>query len=66
MSTAKFHLPNRATAAATMIHKLHHKLREPAHSIDIVLFLVVNSLLSNVKMVKAGNTVIYDDKEVKR
>ncbi len=52
MSTAVFHLPNRATAAATMIHKLHHNLREPVCSVNIVPSLVGNSLLSTVKMVK--------------
>jgi hypothetical protein len=57
VSTAVFHLPNGATAAATMIHKLHHNLREPACSVNIVPSLVGNSLLSTVKMV-------YDDKEV--
>ncbi len=56
VSSAKFHLPNRATAAATMIHKLHHNLREPARSINIVPSLVGNSLLSTVKMVEAGYT----------
>ncbi len=45
-----------------MIHKLHHNLREPA--INIVPSLVGNSLLSTVKMVEAGYTAIYDDKEV--
>ncbi len=30
--TAVFHLPDGATAAATKIHKLHHKLHEPALS----------------------------------
>jgi hypothetical protein len=59
-----FHLPNGATAAATMIHKLHHNLREPARSVNIVPSLVGNSLLSTVKMVEAGYTAIYDDKEV--
>ncbi len=47
-----------------MIHKLHHNLREPAHSVNIVPSLVGNSLLSTVKMVEAGYTAIYDDKEV--
>ncbi len=61
---AMFHLPNGATAAAIMIHKLHHNLWEPAHSINIVPPLVRNSLLSTVKLVKAGYTTIYDDKEV--
>jgi hypothetical protein len=64
MSTAMFHLPNGATAAVTMIHKLHHNLRESACSINIVLSLVGNSLLSTVKMVEASYTAIYDDKEV--
>ncbi len=47
-----------------MIHKLHHNLREPACSVNIVPSLVGNSLLSTVKMVEAGYTAIYDDKEV--
>ncbi len=64
VSTAVFHLPNGATAAATMILNLHHNLREPACSVNIVPSLVGNSLLSTVKMVEAGYTAIYDDKEV--
>jgi hypothetical protein len=64
VSTAVFHLPNEATAAATMIHKLHHNLRGPARSVNIVPSLVGNSLLSTVKMVEASYTAIYDDKEV--
>ncbi len=63
-SMAMFHLTNGATAAATMIHKLHHNLREPARSVNIVPSLVSNSLLSTVKMVKAGYMAIYDDNEV--
>jgi hypothetical protein len=64
LSTAVFHLPNGATAAATMIHKLHHNLREPARSINIILSLLGNTLLSTVKMFKASYTAIHDDKEV--
>jgi hypothetical protein len=64
MSAAVFHLPNGATAAATMIHKLHHNLWEPACSVNIVPSLVGISHLSTVKMVKAGYMAIYDDKEV--
>jgi hypothetical protein len=56
------HLPNEATAAATMIHKLH--LWEPARSVNIVPSLVGNSLLKPLKMVEACYTAIYDDKEV--
>ncbi len=47
-----------------MIHKLHHNLREPACSVNIVPSLVGNSLLRTVKMAEAGYTAIYDDKEV--
>jgi hypothetical protein len=57
--TAMFHLPNGAKAAATMIYKLHHKLQEPAYSVNIVPLLVGNSLLSTVKIVEAGYTAIY-------
>ncbi len=53
-----------ATAAATMTHKLHHNLRKPACIVNIVPSLVGNSLLSTVKMVEAGYTEIYADKEV--
>jgi hypothetical protein len=59
-----FHLPNGAIAAATMIHKLHHNLWEPARTVNIVPSLVDNSLLSTVKMVEASYMPIYDDKEV--
>ena len=64
ISTAVYHLPNGAMAAATKIHKLHHKLREPARTINIVPSLVGNSLLSTVKMVQAGYTAIYNDSDV--
>jgi hypothetical protein len=47
-----------------MIHKLHHNLREPARSINIVPSLVGITLLSTVKMVEASYTAIYEDKEV--
>jgi hypothetical protein len=62
--TAMFCLRNEATAAATMIHKLHHNLQEPARSVNIVPSLVGNALLSTVIIVKAGYTAIYDDKKV--
>jgi hypothetical protein len=51
-------------AAATKIHKLHHKLREPAPTINIVPSLVGNSLLSTIKLVQAGYNAIYNDSEV--
>jgi hypothetical protein len=58
------HLPDGATAAATMIHKLHHNLLEPACSVNIVSSLMGNSFLSTDKMVEADYMAIYDDKEV--
>jgi hypothetical protein len=64
ISTAVFHLPDGATAAATKNHKLHHKLHEPACTVSIVPSIVGNSLLSTVKMVQAGYTAIYNDSEV--
>ncbi len=64
VSTAVIHLPNGATAAATMIHKLQNNLREPAHNFNIVLSLFGNSLLGTVKMVEASYTAIYNNKEV--
>ncbi len=47
-----------------MIHKLHHSLREPACSVNIISSLVSNPLLITFKMVEANNMAIYDDKEV--
>jgi hypothetical protein len=61
---AVFHLPHGATAAAPMIHKLHHNLREPACSVNIILSLVSNSLLNTVEMVEASYMAINDDKVV--
>ncbi len=63
MSTAMFYFPDGVTAAATLIHKLHQNLQEPAFSINIVPSLMGNSLLSTTKMVKASYMAIYDDKE---
>jgi hypothetical protein len=63
-SLVVFHLPNGATAPATMINKLHHKVHEPARSANIVPALTKNSLLSTSKFVDAGYTVVYDKNEV--
>ena len=59
-----FHLPNGATAPATTINKLHHNVREPARSANIVPTLTENSLLSTSKFVDAGYMVVYDKNEV--
>ncbi len=50
-------------AMATTINKLHHQLREPAQSVQIVP-KVKDSLLSTSKCVEADYIAIYDKKEV--
>jgi hypothetical protein len=59
-----FHLPDGTTAAASIVKKLLHNVWEPAQSANIVPTLTNNSLISTIKFVDAGYTVIYDDKEV--
>ena len=59
-----FHLLNGATAPATSINKLHHDVREPARSANVVPALTENSLLSTSKFVDAGYTIVYDKNEV--
>ncbi len=63
-SRTVFHLPNGATAAATIINKLHLNACKPARSVNIVPALVENSLRSTNKFVEAGYTVIYNAEEV--
>ena len=63
-SSAMFHFLNGATTAVTMIHKLHHKLREPAQRVNNIPSLVANSLLSTGKMIKVGYFAVYDKREV--
>jgi hypothetical protein len=55
------HLASKATA--TTVIKLHHKLHEPARSVQIVP-QVQNSLFSTSKVVNADYIAIYDKEEV--
>ena len=54
LSTIVFHLLDDVIAPAMTRNKLLHNVCEPARSVNIVPSLVGNSLLSTVKIVKAG------------
>jgi hypothetical protein len=64
VSSAVFHLANGVIAPATTINKLLHNIRVPTRDVNIVPSLVVISLLSTSKFVKAGYSAIYDKDEV--
>jgi len=63
-STKVFHVPTGGTAQAPLTEKLHHDLREPAISVDIVPSLTDNTLISTGKFTDANYFAVYDDKEV--
>ena len=46
------------------VSKLHHPVREPARTVDIVPGIADQSLLSGEKFAKAGYVFICDDEEV--
>ena len=46
VSSKIFHMPTGDTTKASTIAKLHHKLREPARTVDMVPALKHNSLIS--------------------
>ena len=62
--TKVFILPNGATAPAPKLAKLHHQLRKPAHTVDMVPYLVQNTLLSASKFANAEYISIYDGDKV--
>ena len=72
-STKVFHLPTGHTTAASMQAKLHHQVREPARTVDIVPGLKHNSLLSASKFADANyitvltptEVLIYDGEDLK-
>ena len=63
-SSKVFHLPTGGTARASRTAKLHHNLREPARTVDIVPSLTDNTLISTGKFADANYFTVYDDKEV--
>ena len=52
------HLPNGDTTAASTQAKLHHQVKEPARTVDMVPGLKHNTLLSASKFADAGYTTI--------
>ena len=63
-SNKNFHMPTGGTARASRTAKLHHQLREPARTVDIVPSLTDNTLISTGKFADANYFTVYDDKEV--
>ena len=63
-SHKNFHLPTGQTTKASKEAKLHHKLREPARTVDIVPELKHNSLLSGSKFADANYVTILTPDEV--
>ena len=59
-----FALADGHATPATTVAKLHHAVREPAQTVDIVPALKGNSLLSGGKFADAGYISICDGKEV--
>ena len=63
-STKVFALADGRPAPASSVAKLHHPVREPARTVDIVPALKGNSLLSGGKFAEAGYISICDGEEV--
>ena len=59
-----FHLPNGATATESKVEKIHHHVCKPAHTVEMVPFLVNNTLLSASKFTDVDYISIYDGDEV--
>ena len=59
-----FALADGRATPATTVAKLHHDVRKPARTVDIVLALKGNSLLSGKKIADAGYISICDGEEV--
>jgi hypothetical protein len=64
LSHKVFHLPNGNTAKASTKAKLHHKLREPARTVDMVPELKHNSLISASKFADANYITVLTPTEV--
>ena len=63
-STKIFALANDYAIPGSNVAKLHHDVREPARTVDMVPSLTNNSLLSGGKFAQAGYVAVCDDKEV--
>jgi len=63
-SNKVFHLPTGHTTKASTQSKLHHEVREPARTIDILPDLKHNSLISGPKFADANYVTILTPTEV--
>ena len=59
-----FNQPSGAKMEATYVHKLKHKVRDPAGRVDIVPDLVEDSLISGPKFAEAGYVTLLTPKEL--
>ena len=59
-----FNQPSGAQMEATFIHKLKHKVRDPAGRVDIVPELAEDSLISGPKFAETGYVTILTPKEL--
>ncbi len=64
VSSAVFHLLNRAVAPETTINKFLRDVQAPTWDVNIVPSLIGNLLLSTRKFAEAGYTAIYDKDKV--
>ena len=63
-SSKIFQMPNGKTTPATAQGLLHHKVREPARTIDVVPAVCTQSLISMSKFADADYFAIFDKDEV--
>ena len=63
-STKVFTVATGHKTPGSRVAKLHHPVRKPARTVDIVPVLADQSLISGEKFAKAGYVLICDDEEV--
>ena len=63
-SSKVFHMPTGETTPASTISKLHHGVREPAKTVDMVPALKHNSLISGPKFADANYVTVLTPTEV--
>lgn len=63
-STKQFHVPTGQVVPATTSAKLHHKVREPARTVELVPEMKQNTLISVSKFVESGYLMVLNVEEV--
>ena len=63
-STKIFALADGHATAGSNVEKLHHNVREPARTVDMVPAFKENSLLSGGNFSQAGYVTVCDDKKM--